>query len=63
LLAGLVSHLPENRLFRKELLRVGRLAHPNQPARAKLPLAFQRAARQALPEPGEVSGSAAKIGR
>jgi hypothetical protein len=33
LLAGLVSDFPENPLFRKELLRVSRLAHPNQPAR------------------------------
>jgi len=29
LLAGLVSEFPENPLFRKELARVGRLAHPN----------------------------------
>ena len=35
LLAGLVSDFPENPLFRKELLRVSRLAHPNQPARPK----------------------------
>jgi len=35
LLAGLVSEFPENPLFRKELLRVGRLAHPNGTARAK----------------------------
>ena len=35
LLAGLASEFPENPLFRKELLRVSRLAHPNQPAPTK----------------------------
>jgi hypothetical protein len=34
LLEGLVSEFPENPLFRKELSRVTRLAHANQPARA-----------------------------
>jgi len=35
LLAALVSEFPENPLFRQELSRVSRLAHPNRPARAK----------------------------
>jgi hypothetical protein len=35
LLKGLVSEFPENPLFRQELLRVSRLAHPNEPVRAK----------------------------
>ena len=32
---GLAAEFPENPLFRKELLRVSRLAHPNEPARSK----------------------------
>ena len=35
LLAGLAPEFPENPLFRKELLRVNRLAHPNEAARTK----------------------------
>jgi predicted Zn-dependent protease len=35
LLTGLAAEFPENPLFRKELLRVSRLAHPNEPARSK----------------------------
>jgi hypothetical protein len=35
LLAGLVAEFPQNPLFRQELSRVGRLAHPKGAARAK----------------------------
>jgi hypothetical protein len=35
LLAGLVSQFPENPRFRKELVRVSRMAHPSEPARTK----------------------------
>jgi len=35
LLAGLTAQFPENPLFRKELTRVGRMAHGNGMARAK----------------------------